>query len=433
VRRLGAVLFWSVLAAAFIGPGTVTTCASAGAHFGPALLWTLTFSTFACVVLQEAAARITVASGANLGEALRRRSRGGVRGALVLLLVLTAIVLGCAAYEAGNILGAAAGAALVLHVPAPLLALAIGGAAALLLWAGSTGTVAKVMSGMVAVMGVAFLVTAVSLGPDLAAVVRGSLLPALPEGSALLALGLVGTTVVPYNLFLGSGIAAGQGLGEARFGITVAVVLGGAISMAILVVGAAVSGSFSYQALAGVLAARLGDWAAVLFAVGLFAAGFTSAVTAPLAAAVTARSLFAGTEPERWEERRIRHRAVWGGVLLVGVVLGASGLRPIPAIILAQAANGVLLPLVVVFLLVVANDRRLMGDRGVNGPVANVATAVVTTVAVTLGCSAVVRAGAVTLGASTPSPAALLLVSLGVVLLLAGPLVLWVARARRAA
>ena len=92
----------------------------------------------------------------------------------------------------------------------------------------------------------------------------------LPNGAGVLALGLVGTTVVPYNLFLGSGIARGQDVRELRFGLIVAVGLGGLISMAVLVVGAALDGAFSFQALAGILGDRLGPWGARLFAVGLF-------------------------------------------------------------------------------------------------------------------------------------------------------------------
>ncbi len=123
MRRLSAILLWSVIAAAFIGPGTVTTAAAAGAGFGLALLWTLVFSTVACLVLQEASARLTLVSGRNLGQALRHRYPAGFTGTAVLLLVLGGIVLGCAAYEAGNILGGVAGAVLatggVAKAPGP--------------------------------------------------------------------------------------------------------------------------------------------------------------------------------------------------------------------------------------------------------------------------------------------------------------------------
>lgn len=402
MKRLGAIVLWSVLAAAFIGPGTVTTAASSGAGYGYALLWALTFSIVACLVLQEAAARLTAVSGRTLGEALRARYRGGVRGAVVLGLVTTAIVLGAAAYEAGNILGAVAGATLLGVGDGRVWTLLLGVLAAGLLWTNAPRGVARVLSVLVALMGVAFLWTAVALRPPVGPLLSGALVPTLPHGAALLALGLVGTTVVPYNLFLGSGIARGQGLGELRLGIAVAVIAGGLISMGVLVVGAAVSGPFDFPALAGVLAERMGPWGGRAVALGLLAAGLSSAITAPLAAAMTAASLFGDAGDERWAPRGHAYRAVWLGVLAVGVGFGLAGAQPIPVIVLAQAANGVLLPVVAAFLFLAVNDRDLMGEERMNGAVANVLTACVLAVACLLGLSGVLRAGARTLGLASP-------------------------------
>jgi manganese transport protein len=429
MKRLLSVLFWSVIAAAFIGPGTVTTAASAGAQFGYALLWALAFSTLATLVLQEASARVTIVSGRNLGEAIREQFQGRPVGVLVLGMVLGAIVLGNAAYEAGNILGAVSGLSLWARVPAPLLTLAIGATAAAVLWLGTPRRVAQLLSVTVAFMGTAFLITAFLLRPPLEELLGGSLVPSLPPASGLLVLGLVGTTVVPYNLFLGSGIAAGQSLRELRFGLGVAVLLGGLISMGILVVGAAVEGPFSFEALAATLAQRFGGAGGALFAWGLFAAGLSSAITAPLAAAITARSLFHGGAG-RWEVDSWRYRGVWLGVLLVGVAFGLAGVRPIPAIILAQALNGVLLPFAAVFLLLVVNDRVLMGERGLNGPVSNTAMALVVLVTLVLGVTNVLRAGAAAAGMAPPGERLLLGVAGALALLFSVPVARWVHRRR---
>jgi Mn2+/Fe2+ NRAMP family transporter len=400
VRRLAAILLWSVIAAAFIGPGTVTTAAAAGAGFGLALLWTLVFSTVACLVLQEASARLTLVSGRNLGQALRHRYPTGFTGTAVLLLVLGAIVLGCAAY----------------------LALASGVIAGLLLWFNKPRRVAHLLSVVVAVMGVAFLFTAFQLRPEIGEILRGALVPVLPAGSALLAIGLVGTTVVPYNIFLGSGIAGGQSLGELRLGLAVAIGLGGLISMGVLVAGTAVDGEFTFQALSQVLAERLDRRAATLFAVGLFGAGLSSAITAPLAAAVTARSLFqTADDEERWSERSWRYRSVWLAVLATGLGFGLSDVAPIPAIVLAQALNGVLLPIVAIFLLLEVNDQRSMGERRVNGLFSNGVMTLVVAVTVLLGTANLARAVARTFGLDAPAHGTLLAISAMVVILVAVP------------
>ena len=173
VRRLGSIVFWSVIAAAFIGPGTVTTAALAGASHGLALLWALGFSTVACLVLQEASARLTATSGRDLAQALRESYRRGPGGALILVLVIGAIGVGCAAYEAGNLLGAAAGARLILGLSPGVLALAAGAVAAVLLWVGAPRAVANSLALLVALMGVAFLVTAGMLFPGIGPLLRG--------------------------------------------------------------------------------------------------------------------------------------------------------------------------------------------------------------------------------------------------------------------
>jgi Mn2+/Fe2+ NRAMP family transporter len=428
MRRLSSVLFWSVIAAVFIGPGTVTTAASAGAAHRYALLWALGFSTVACLVLQEAAARIAAVSGHDLAEALSLRFRHGWRRATLLVLVLGAVVLGCAAYQAGNILGAVAGASLRLDVGRAPCTLAIGAVAALLLAYGGVRTVARLLGMLVAVMGVAFLVTAWRLAPDPDALLRGALLPRLPAGSGWLAIGLVGTTVVPYNLFLGSGLARGERLGDVRFGLAVAILLGGAISMGVVVVGAAIEGGFAFSTLSGVLERRLGPGASWLFAVGLFAAGLSSAVTAPLAAAVTARGLLGAESDPRWGERSARFRSVWGAVLLVGVGFGLADVQPVPAIVVAQALNGILLPVVAIYLLLAVNDRRLLGDR-LNGALANTMLVAVVLATFALGLRNVAWALSATFGLVPPGELRVLWWSAAIALLAAGP----VGRALRAA
>ncbi|MFQ5707666.1 MAG: NRAMP family divalent metal transporter [bacterium] len=402
MKRFFNVLFWSVIAAAFIGPGTVTTAASSGARFGYTLLWALLFSTLATLVLQEASARVAVVSGHSLGEAIRRQFYGGARGLLTLLLVLGAIVFGCAAYEAGNILGGVAGVLMGTGFSAMAVTLAIAFVTGVMLWLGSPRAVAYLLSLVVAFMGVTFLVTAFLLRPPLMKLLSGSLVPGIPHGSGILVLGLIGTTVVPYNLFLGSGLAKGQTLPELRFGLSISILLGGAISMAVLVVGAAIAEHFSFEALSATLAARVGLWAATLFAFGLFAAGLSSAITAPLAAAITARSLFEKSGQNLWHDKSVRYRSVWFGVLLVGVGFGLADVQPIPAIILAQALNGIVLPFVAAFLLLVVNDRSLMGRDNRNGKISNAAMSLVVGVTVVLGVTNVLKAAASALHLSSP-------------------------------
>jgi len=119
-------------------------------------------------------------------------------------------------------------------------------------------------------------------------------------------------------------------------------------------------------------------------------------------------------------------------VLATGVVFGLTGIRPIPAIVAAQALNGILLPFVAVFLLIVVNDRALMGDRGVNSHRGNAVMAIVVAVTILLGIYKL--AGAATRALEIPalSEGNLLAVSAILTILLAWPVVRAVRRRRRA-
>ncbi|MCH7658745.1 MAG: Nramp family divalent metal transporter [Bacteroidetes bacterium] len=387
-KRILNVLFWSIISAAFIGPGTITTASKAGAEFGFSLLWALVFSTFACLILQEASARIAIHTGRNLGEAIAARFKGGYKQLLILLLVVGAVIIGSAAYETGNFVGAVAGISMLVDIKNYWLVLIMGVMAAIALSIPSLRVLARLMGYLVVIMGAAFLVTAIMIKPDVVEIAKGAFLPAIPDGqgTGLLILGLIGTTVVPYNLFLGSGIAdKSQKIKEMRIGLGIAIILGGVISGAVLVVGTAIQGDYSYQLLARALTERMGEWALYLFGFGMFAAGFSSAVTAPLASAITAKSLFGTGTKKKWDIGSRNYRLVWGFVLLTGIFFGVINLKPIPVIIFAQALNGFVLPFISVFLVIVVNDPELMGRSKLNGWVSNIMMGFVVWVTMVLG------------------------------------------------
>lgn len=427
-RRIGSVLFWSVISAAFIGPGTVTTAAAAGAGYQFSLLWALVFSTLACMVLQEAAARIPLVSSYSLGEAIRLRYNKP-RWRWLLWAVAGAIIFGGMAYQAGNLLGAVSGAAFLLGLDPRLWTALIAAAAALLLWYGNYRHIAQLMGLVVALMGIAFIWVVLSHPLDWGSVLSHALLPSLPEGSAWLVVGLIGTTIVPYNLFLASGISKGQSVAEMRGGLSLAILIGGLISMAILLVGTQISGAFSFAALAAAMRSELGPWAVSLFGAGLFAAGFSSSITAPLAAALAASSLF-GDNQVAWTAKGSAYRRVWGLVLLTGFLFGISGIKPIPAIVLAQALNGLLLPFIAVFLLIVVNDPRIMPR--LNPPLSNLLLLLLVGITGLLGLTSLLKAAYSTLGYPFPTDSGLLGYLIAFSTLLMAGLATYVYRLRKA-
>lgn len=352
--KIGAALFWSIISAAFIGPGTVTTASMAGASYGTSLVWALTFSVMATVVMQEAAARVTLASGKNLGEIIAIK----YPGSLYSWFLFGAIFIGCAAYEAGNILGALSGLQLFYAGKSWLLTTFISLIVGVFLWFGQIKSLAKLLGALVAFMGVMFTMAGLSAEIEWGHFFIDLIIPKAPEGSLLLVIGLIGTTIVPYNLFLASGIGHGQSLSEMRTGIVIAVIIGGIISIGILLAGTLIKTTFSFQALVESLTPVLGQATKWVVGLGLFSAGFTSAMTAPLAAAITGQSLFG--KQLRWSRTGLWYRTTWLVILLTGFVLGITGIKPIPVIILAQALNGILLPVVGIFVFKVINDHSLL-------------------------------------------------------------------------
>ncbi|MCU0389709.1 MAG: divalent metal cation transporter [Thermoflexibacter sp.] len=382
-NSLKSVLFWSVISAAFIGPGTVTTCAMSGATYQLDLLWALTFATLSCIILQETVARITIASGYNLGEVIALRY-----GSFAKYLVGLSVVFGCAAYQAGNILGAVEGISLLVSIDKQILTVIIVLFCSLILLWGNHQSVPKFMGLLVVVMGFVFILVAVQLSFSVSQIFEAVFLPTFPNHSGLLIIGLVGTTIVPYNLFLGSGISKGQEIKEMRIGIILAVLIGGLISMAILVGATIVKEEFSYQTMLHALNRQLGSWAGICFAIGLFSAGFTSSITAPLAANVSMDSIF-GSHQANWKKYL---KWTWVVVMLVGFVFGISGIKPIPVIIVAQALNGLLLPLVTIFVMLIINDKKIIPEQYQNSFAGNLILLFVVGVTTFLGLNNIQKA-----------------------------------------
>jgi len=418
-KRILSILFWSVVAAAFIGPGTVTTATKAGVFYNFNLLWALLFSTFATLLLQEASARLTIRSQMNLGEAISKKFENKSGRTLILFIIIIAIVLGCAAYEAGNILGSVAGLTLIFNIPYYYFVAGIGILATLVFALNSVHTIAKVMGVIVFLMGISFLYTSLSLKPDWGEVLKGSFVPIIPDGtgSTLLVLGLVGTTVIPYDLFLGSGaLDKKQTIKEMRFGLSIAVILGGVISMSIMGVGNGVTAGMAESAKADFLANlnfddqgyiilkeflknKIGTYAVYVFGFGMFAAGFSSAVTSPLASAITARSLFSNKKnKEKWHPKKLYFKLVIAGVVITGLTFGFLHIKPIPAIIIAQAFNGLILPLIAVFLISVVNDPDIIGENNLNGMISNIMMSIVLWVTMILGFTNISKSIAKTIG-----------------------------------
>ena len=318
----------ALVAAGFIGPGTVTTCTVSGASYGYTMLWALLFATVATIIFQEMASRVGIVSGKGLGENIRDRIPNKALMWIAIVIVLIAIFVGNIAYETGNITGGILGIQAVLpDVPMIPIVIVLGILAFVAMWIGSYKVVEVILTAIVVFMGVVFFVTAIASSPDWGAIATGLFVPTLPEEGSkgiLTAVGLIGTTIVPYNLFLHASGASErfkdpEQVSDARFDTVLSIGLGGIISMAILICAAAnIYGTDTVvtngKDMALALQPLLGSWATWMIGLGL----------------------------------------VCGCVMAV-----ALGKSPTELILVAQAANAILLPIMAFFVLYCANGKDL--------------------------------------------------------------------------
>ncbi|WP_339651324.1 Nramp family divalent metal transporter [uncultured Salegentibacter sp.] len=387
-----------LVSAAFIGPGTVTVCTLAGVEFGYSLLWALVLSIFSCIILQEMAARLGVVSQKGLSDVIREEIKKPIFRVLAIILIFSAIVIGNAAYEAGNITGAVLGAEAIFGIQnlqigdfkLNLWSIFIGAVAFILLFTGSYKTLEKIFIGLVLLMSISFVLTAILTKPDILEILSG-LMPTSNAAGLLTVMAIVGTTVVPYNLFLHASLVSEKWkeasyLPTARKELIVSIILGGTVSMAILI-SAASSGLTNVNSAADMavsLEPLFGKFATWFMSLGLLAAGITSSITAPLAAAYVVKGCFG------WKGgmKSAKFKSVWALVLILGVFFSSLQINPIEIIRFAQIANGILLPVIAIFLFWVVNKASVLGKHR-NSKLQNVLGILVIALSVFLGIKAI--------------------------------------------
>lgn len=383
-----------LVAAAFIGPGTVTACTLAGVEFGYALLWAMLLSIIATIVLQEMAARLGIITQRGLADVIKSELNIPWVRKLVIGIILGAIVIGNAAYEAGNIGGATLGLEAIFGTDyLTYYPLIIGTCAFILLYIGNYKVLEKVLVSLVLIMSLSFVMTAFITKPDMAQILQGLFVPTVPKNSILTIIALVGTTVVPYNLFLHASLVSEKwkskdDLKAVRRDTYISIALGGTVSMAIIIAATTIQGETitNVMDLAQGLQPLYGNAAKYFMGIGLFAAGITSAITAPLAAAYVANSCFG------WKVglKHFKFKLVWMIILILGVGFLFFGYTPIEIIKFAQVANGILLPLIAVFLLWVVNKTSVMGKYR-NTKIQNSFGLIIIVLAIVLGIKSIFK------------------------------------------
>ena len=372
-----------VLLLAAVGPGFITanvdndaggiaTYSVAGAQFGYGLLWTMIPITVALVIVQEMSSRMGAVTGKGLSDLIREEF--GFRATFLLMAALVVT-------NFGNIVSEFAGVAssfelfgISKYVVVPL--------AALVVWVivvhGTYSSVEKVFLSASAFY-VAYVVSGVLAHPDwkaaaLSTVTRPESVGFRNYGYLSMVIGLVGTTIAPWMQFylqasiVEKGITARQ-YRASRIDVIVGCIFAAVVAWFIVVACAATlhsTGKYNIESGAdAALALRplAGDYAYLLFAAGLFNASLFAACILPIS---TAYAVCEGLGLESGLDKRFHEAPAFYWLYTLLIVMGA-GVLLVPrfplfrVMVLSQVANGILLPFVLIFVVLLINDRELMG------------------------------------------------------------------------
>ncbi|MBM6908220.1 Nramp family divalent metal transporter [Collinsella intestinalis] len=360
--------------------GGIATYSSAGASFGYQTLWILPIMAVLLIVVQETAARCGCVTGKGFASLIREKF--GVRKSA---LAMAALLIANTAVTISEFAGLASGLAL-FGVPKTISVPLVGLAIWLLTMSGSFRRIERILLAVSCVF-VTYVIAAFMVGPDWGAVAASTVMPQLvarPQYVSLL-VATIGTTIAPWMIFLAQNNVVDKNADETDIPLQrVDTVSGSVIACAIAWFIIVTTGSVLFPAgievtdaadAALALEPIVGPWSTVLFAAGLVAASFLAACVLP---GVTSSAICEAFGWERGADRSWEEAPVYRGIISAIIMFSAllvilPGVNLFEIMMSAQVINGVLLPVLLVFLVFIAGDKIIMGTYR-NGRVWNALT-----------------------------------------------------------
>ncbi|MGQ3073154.1 MAG: Nramp family divalent metal transporter [Ferrovibrionaceae bacterium] len=366
-----------LVAVGYMDPGNWATSLAGGSRFGYQLLFVALLSNLMAIVLQHVCARVAVGTGRDLAQACRDAYPRPVAWILWLFAEVAII-----ATDLAEVIGTAIGLNLLFGIPLELGVLITAADVLLILWLQARGFrwIEAFVIALLAVIAICFVIPIALADPDWGAVLRGFAPTArvvTDPDMLYLALGIIGATVMPHNLYLHSGVVQTRAYGDSpaqrrqalRFAtIDSSIALMGALTInaAILILAAAAFHMRGETAIADIdkahflLAPLLGSAIApTLFAIALLCCGLNSTVTATMAGQIVMEG-FLDIKLAPWLRRLITRMAAIAPAAVVTMLHGESGAGEL--LIFSQVVLSLQLPFAVVPLVMIAADRARMGD-----------------------------------------------------------------------
>ena len=360
--------------------GGIATFSNAGASYGFGQLWTIPITCFLLIVVQETSARMSCATGKGFASLIREQF--GIRKSALAML---ALVVSNTMVTISEFAGIAAGMELFgvpVYLSVPV--------AALLVWmltlGGSYKRIEKILLGISCVF-VTYVIAGFMAKPDWGAAIVSTFVPHPSSDPAYVGLlvATIGTTVSPYMIFMvGSNVVEKNldtdSLTSQRIDNVSGAILAQLIAWFIILTTATVLHPAGVEVNSAADAAKAlvplaGEYAGALFAIGLVGASFLAACALP---GVTASAVCEAFGWERGANYTREDAPVYHGIITTTIVLSAAvvmipGIDLFGIMLVAQVANGVLLPVLLIFIVRIASNRRVMGDYA-NGRIWNAVT-----------------------------------------------------------
>ena len=354
----------AMITASFIGPGTITTATRAGTDFGYALIWVVIFSVIATIVLHEMVSRLGVVTQDGLGEAILKEFDSLKFKKISAYLIGGSIFIGCASYISGDLIGTSLGLSTIVGISPNYIAPFIGIIVLFLVYKGSMKLLEKILTFLVGVMAFVFVTTMIVANPNWTEISKG-IVPNFPKDSILVIISLIGTTVVPYNFFIHAAAARDtwkdpDEIELSKWDTYISITVGGIITTAVVITSATLMKGFVIKSAADIsvqLEPLLGNWAKIFMGIGLFSAGLSSAIASPLGASYTLAGLFGW----KYSNDDKRFKTVNIVIVIIGIIVNTFKLDPIQILLVAQALNGIILPLVTIYVVYITSSKRQMG------------------------------------------------------------------------
>ena len=370
---LGALGPGFLISVGYMDPGNWGTNLAAGAGFGYELLWVILLSNIIAIFLQISSAKLGIATGKNLAQLIREQFP---RPIVAFLGISAAIAV--MATDLAEVLGGALGFNILFHIPLFFSALLTGAIVMGLLGLSRWGyrKIEYVIIGLVSVIGLAYVYETLLIRPDWGLVALHTLIPQVSAGSILVAVGILGATVMPHNVFLHSSLALSRLSGPdasmserrkvlrlAKIDTVAALNVAFFVNAAMLIVAGTVffqrinPADLSLQTAYVTLTPALGALAALAFGIGLLASGLSSSTTGTMAGQIVLQG-FSGKKIEMW---------VWRLLTMVpALVTIALNISSVEVLVISQVILSMQLPFTMVAVVLLTSRRDLMGEL-VNG------------------------------------------------------------------